>query len=104
MAAAFAALRAEIDDPVGRLDDIEMMLDHQDGVALVHQLVQYIEQPPYILNGSSAVIWQLIDGERDLDALVRGVADFYEVAVVTVEQAVVAFVAELGGRGLVVRA
>ena len=63
-----------------------------------------LDQPPYILNGSSAVIWQLIDGERDLDALVRGVADFYEAEVATVEQAVADFVAELEGRGLVVRA
>ena len=32
-AAAFAAFGAEIDDPVGLFDDVEMVLDDEDGVA-----------------------------------------------------------------------
>src|SRR5689334_21935097 len=36
-AAAVAALRAEIDDPVGRLDDLEIVLDDYDRIALVDQ-------------------------------------------------------------------
>src|SRR5437588_8468672 len=34
-AAAIATLGAEVDDPVGRLDDVEVVLDHDDGVALL---------------------------------------------------------------------
>ena len=34
-AAAGAAFGAHVDDPVGRLDDIEVVLDDDDGVALV---------------------------------------------------------------------
>src|SRR6266705_1296363 len=33
LAAGVAAFGPEVDDPVGALDDIEMMLDDQDGVA-----------------------------------------------------------------------
>src|SRR6059036_3926145 len=36
-----AALRAEVDDPVGRLDDVEMVLDDEHGVARVHEPVQH---------------------------------------------------------------
>ena len=36
-AAAAAALGAEVDDPVGGLDDVEVVLDHQHGVALVDE-------------------------------------------------------------------
>ena len=63
-----------------------------------------LDQPPYILNGSSAVIWQLVDGRRDRDAIVAAVAEFYEVEPMTVEQAVAEFLADLEGRGLVVQA
>jgi diacylglycerol O-acyltransferase / wax synthase len=43
-AAAVAALGAEVDDPVGGLDDVEVVLDHDDRVALVDQAVQHVEQ------------------------------------------------------------
>jgi hypothetical protein len=43
-AAAVAAFGAEVDDPVGGLDDFEIVLDHDDRVALVDQLVQHFEQ------------------------------------------------------------
>ncbi len=33
-AAAAAALGAEVDDPVGRLDDVQVVLDDDDGVAV----------------------------------------------------------------------
>src|SRR5450759_3547808 len=44
-----AALRAEVDNPVGRLDDVEVVLDHQHRVAAVHQLVQHLEQHADVL-------------------------------------------------------
>ena len=40
-AAAGAALGAEVDDPVGGLDDVEVVLDHDHGVAVVAQPVQH---------------------------------------------------------------
>jgi peptide chain release factor 3 len=39
-----AALGAEVDQPVGGLDDVEVVLDDDDGVAVVAQAVQHLEQ------------------------------------------------------------
>jgi len=44
LAAADTAFRAEIDDPVGGLDDVEIVLDDDDGVAVITQPVQYRQQ------------------------------------------------------------
>jgi hypothetical protein len=43
-AAAVAALRAEVDEPVGGLDHVEVVLDDDDGVAVVAQALQHREQ------------------------------------------------------------
>ena len=43
-AAAGAALGAHVDDPVGGLDDVEVVLDDDDGVARVDQPAQHAEQ------------------------------------------------------------
>ena len=43
-AAAGAALGAEVDDPVGRLDHVEVVLDHDDRVARRGEAVQHLEQ------------------------------------------------------------
>src|SRR5487761_2100777 len=37
------ALGSQVDDPVGGLDDVEVVLDHQHGVALVDESVQDLE-------------------------------------------------------------
>src|SRR5262249_47979834 len=37
-------LRSEVDDPVRRLDDVEVVFDDDDGVAGVDESVQYVEQ------------------------------------------------------------
>ena len=39
-----AALGAEVDDPVGLLDHVEVVLDHEHRVARVHQPLQHLEQ------------------------------------------------------------
>ena len=39
-----AAFRAEVDDPVGGLDDVEVVFDDDDGVAVIAQPVQYRQQ------------------------------------------------------------
>jgi hypothetical protein len=43
-AAPVAALRSEVDDPVGGLDDVEVVFDDDDGVPLVAQPVQDLQQ------------------------------------------------------------
>src|SRR5467141_2400147 len=43
-AAAFAAFRAEVDDPVGLLDDVEMVLDDEHGVAEIDEALQDVEK------------------------------------------------------------
>src|SRR5471030_2666237 len=42
--AARAAFGAEVDDPVGRLDDVEVVLDDDQRVALVAQTVHHLQQ------------------------------------------------------------
>src|SRR5579885_2919858 len=44
LAAAVTAFRTEIDDPIRSLDDVKIVLDDDDGVAVVAQPVQHAEQ------------------------------------------------------------
>ena len=46
--ARLAALGTHVDDPVGTLDHIQVVLDHDHGVALVDQPVQHFQQSPNI--------------------------------------------------------
>ena len=39
-----ARFRAQVDDPVGRLDHVEIVLDHDDRVALVDEAIEHFEQ------------------------------------------------------------
>ena len=48
-AAAGAAVGAEIEHPVGSLDDFEIMLDHDHGVAGLDQAMQHFEQLAHVL-------------------------------------------------------
>src|SRR6185312_792421 len=43
-AAAGAAFGAEVDDPVGGLDDVEVVFDHHHGAAAVDQPMQHVQQ------------------------------------------------------------
>ena len=42
--AAITALGAEVDDPVGGLDDVQVVLDDHDRVAGISQAMQHVEQ------------------------------------------------------------
>ena len=44
LAAPFAGIRAEVDDPVGGADDVQVVLDDDQGMALVQQDVEGLEQ------------------------------------------------------------
>ena len=43
-AAGTAALGAQINDMVGALDEVEVVLDDNDGIARVHQLLQHLNE------------------------------------------------------------
>ena len=43
-AALLAALRAQVDDPVGALDDVEVVLDHDHAVARVDEPLEHLQQ------------------------------------------------------------
>src|SRR5271156_1376144 len=43
-AAGSAAPGAEVDDPVGFFDDVEVVLDGDDGVAAVDEAVQHVDE------------------------------------------------------------
>jgi hypothetical protein len=63
--------------------------------------LDHLDRPAVILEGSSAVIWQLIDGV-DEAALVERVAEHYGVQPEEVAGPLADFVGELRERGLVV--
>jgi len=42
--APHAAFGPEVDDPVGRLDHIEVVFDHHDRIALIDQAVEHFEE------------------------------------------------------------
>ena len=44
LAALLAAFRTHVDDPVGRLDHVQLMLDHHHRVAQIHQPLQHVQQ------------------------------------------------------------
>src|SRR5687767_2624833 len=48
-AASETPIRAEIDYPVGGLYDVEVVLDHQNRVASLHEPVKHFEQHSYVL-------------------------------------------------------
>ena len=49
MAAGVATLGAEIDDPVGGLDDFEIVLDDEHRVAGLDQRMQHVEELSHIV-------------------------------------------------------
>ncbi|MNT60026.1 hypothetical protein D3C72_1975830 [compost metagenome] len=44
MAAAVAAFRAHVDQPVRRLDDVQVVFDDEHRIAGVDELVQHLQQ------------------------------------------------------------
>ena len=65
--AVISALRSEIDDVVGGLDDVEVVLDHEHGVALVGKPFQHTEELADIVEVQSGRgLVQKIDGAAGL--------------------------------------
>src|SRR6476660_2469597 len=46
---SIASLGPQVDDPVGGLDHVEIVLDDDDGVALIHQTAEDSEELAYVL-------------------------------------------------------
>src|SRR6266404_6590494 len=47
--ALFVSLRSQIDDPIGRLDDIQVMLDDDDGVTQLCQAIEHFQEFPHVV-------------------------------------------------------
>lgn len=63
--------------------------------------LERLEKPPVILEGSAAVIWQELAGQRTLDAVVRSVADSFSVEATAIHHDVEHFLEGLADRGLI---
>jgi len=50
LAAPVSSLGAKIDDIIGRLDDIQIVFDHNDGIAGIRQTLQHVDQLVHIRN------------------------------------------------------
>src|SRR6266852_6637525 len=48
-AAAFATFGAQVDDPVGLFDDVEMVLDDEHGVAEINKALQDVEKLSHVV-------------------------------------------------------
>ena len=48
-AAACAALRTHVDEPVGVANDVEIVLDDEDGIAQAHQPLQDFQQLAHVV-------------------------------------------------------
>src|SRR3984957_4285692 len=48
-AALFAAFGAHVDDPVGGFDHIQLMFNHNDSIAQIHQALEHVKKPLHIL-------------------------------------------------------
>ena len=42
--AAIAAFRSQVDDVISNLDDVQIVLDHDDGIAGIRQFLQHVDQ------------------------------------------------------------
>ena len=62
-----------------------------------------LDQPPFVLTESSAVIWLSIDGTATHDEIVTQVAAAYEVNPDEIREQVLAFLGDLAERHLIVR-
>ena len=62
-----------------------------------------LDQPPFVLTESSAVIWRSIDGTATDDEIVTQVAAAYEVNPDEIREQVLAFLGDLAERHLIVR-
>ena len=86
---------------VWRIGDEIAWTDGPDRVAVLD-----LDRPallPQLLTDSGAVIWRAVDGERDEDSIIAKVAAEYDVPHTEIGETVLAFLAELAERHLIVQ-
>lgn len=76
-----------------RRSDHVAHVDGPDRVAVLD--LAHLRRPPMILEGSAAVIWQLLDGSRDVAALTEAVAQHFHVTAEEIGPSVAAFLDQL---------
>ena len=84
LAARTAGFGTQVDDPVGRFDDVEIVFDHDDGVAQIDQPIEHVEQLANIIkmqsscrlienvNGLAGVGTRQLGGQLDALGLAAG--------------------------------
>ena len=50
---SITSFRAEIDDPIGALDHVEIVLDHHEGMSAIHQALEQLQQHRHIVEMQS---------------------------------------------------
>jgi pyrroloquinoline quinone biosynthesis protein D len=60
-----------------------------------------LTDPPLVLEGSAAEIWQRVDGERETDQIVAELVELYGEPREVIAAAVESFLADLVSRGLI---
>ena len=64
--------------------------------------LDHLDRAPYIFEGSAAVVWACLDGDRTESEIVVDLAEAYQTETATVAADVTQFVDHLRGLGLVV--
>ena len=83
-----------------RPDDVAFVDDGADRVAMVDLL--RLDDPPIVLEGTSAAIWRLLEIPRTISDVAAELATVYDAPRAEIEDGVRAFVTDLACRGLVV--
>jgi len=52
-AALIATIRTEIDDPIGAADHVEVVLDHQNRVPLIHKALDHIHELVHVVEAQT---------------------------------------------------
>ena len=81
--------------------DIALVSD-MDRVAVLH--LSRLDEPPVVLTGTAAAIWDAVDGSRDDEGVVARVAERYDVPVGEIRHSVLTFLRHLASCQLVSRA
>ena len=83
---------------------------HADDVALVSDVdrvavlnLSRLDEPPVVLTGTAAAIWDAVDGARDDETVASSVADLYGVPVDEIRHEVLTFLQHLASCRLLSR-
>ena len=89
------------DQTVWRRGEHAAYVDSGERVVVVD--LDHLDLPPYVFEGSAAVVWTCLDGDRTESEIVSDLAEAYQVEAAVVAVDVRQFVDRLRTLGLVVR-